>query len=417
MDSANRVKAISFLGFSLSGYKETTYRHPLGGPSFRTHLFQEALVEFYRPVDLYVLLTETAEKRIPEDASRSNWHELERRLAGKVRLVPVTRIPEALQVEDLWTIFERLTECIDDGDRVLFDITHGFRSFPVIALIALSFLRVVKQIEIVGVVYGAFEAKLPDSDEKPVFDLTPMVSLLQWTAATDQFLRTGNASGLRSLLPVEMGDLAGNLEAISQGLLLLRPLDVMQSAAELPAHIQNVLPMVAEKVPPFSLLLERIQDGYGAFSLPNPSEPAQAKVALLRMLCMIEWYAEKGEYVQALSLAREWPPSLLCYHFQVDMLDAGEREDMELLLNGGKSKSNGSNPSRISRRLTEWPGVPSGKRLRALWAGELALANLRNDVLHSGFRHNALGAKDIIARTQEVIRELRAIAAASGLLG
>jgi hypothetical protein len=38
------------------------------------------------------------------------------------------------------------------------------------------------------------------------------------------------------------------------------------------------------------------------------------------------------------------------------------------------------------------------------------LAKLRNDVLHAGFRKNPKNAAAIVKLTQEVIRELRAVA-------
>jgi hypothetical protein len=116
------MKIISFLG--LSKYEETTYLSPIGSEKVTTPFFQEALVEFYHPETLYVLLTQTVETFIPRGASESNWEALQKRLHGKVSLQPIKNIPERNSPEDVWSIFQQVTNCLQDGDSVIFDIRH-----------------------------------------------------------------------------------------------------------------------------------------------------------------------------------------------------------------------------------------------------------------------------------------------------
>jgi hypothetical protein len=85
---------------------------------------------------------------------------------------------------------------------------------------------------------------------------------------------------------------------------------------------------------------------------------------------------------------------------------------MELLLSGGTIKDDYGNVVKESPRLLEWSGVPNGKQLRSLWGGTLNLANLRNDVLHAGFRKNPKDVETIRSLTTQIIQELKAIAAA-----
>jgi len=303
------MKIISFLG--LSNYAETTYVSPIDSEKVTTPFFQEALVEFYHPETLYVLLTQTVEKSIPRGASESNWEALQKRLNGKVNLQPIKNIPERNSPEDIWLIFQQVTNCLQDGDSVIFDITHSFRSVPVVALIAVSYLRVVRQVKIEGLLYGAFEAQNKETNETPTFDLLPIVSLLEWTTATDQFIKTGNGEALASLLHTNSTTekLAASIKGIAQGLQLLRPMDVMRESALLPDRIKEATPIVSQSVPPFESLLERVEKDYGTFGLANPEDyTTNSKFSLIRQLKMIEWYAEKGQTVQALSLAREWLP-------------------------------------------------------------------------------------------------------------
>jgi len=410
------MKAISFLG--LNKYEDTTYLNPLVSGEYKTPFFQEALVEFYKPETLYILLTKTVETVPPRGATETNWEVLKKRLEGKVDLQPVYNVPEAHSTADIWKLFEMLTNCLQEGDRVIFDITHSFRSLPVLALIAISYLRVVRSVKIEGLIYGAFEAKNKETNETPTFDLLPMVSLLEWTTATDQFIKTGNGQALASLLHSSdptTENLAKSIDGIAQGLQLLRPMDVMREAAFLPDHIAEATPIISQSVPPFVSLLKRVEKDYTKFGLENPTDYENCpQASLLRQLEMVEWYAQKGQIVQALSMAREWLPSLLCYHFKLDPLDKVKREEMELLLTGGKIKDKDGKTIKESRYLNEWSNVSkkNRKQLNNLWGGDFNLANLRNDVLHSGFRKNPKSAEDIMEQTNKIIEELKAIARA-----
>lgn len=407
------MKAISFLG--TGRYSETTYFD--GSQECQTKLFPVALCQFKRPSSLLVIVTEPA---------RTMWlGELRDRLQPLGIIPEPVDIPDGHSVDDLWKIFESLTKLLKEGEKVIFDITHSLRTLPFLSFLVASYLRVAKRVDIRGVYYGAFEARQPASDppsptdRSPVFDLSPFMNLLEWTTATDQFLKTGNGQGLANLLKAEnpaTQSLAASIDRIAQSLHLLRPMDVMREAAELPKHIASAGPSVSRSVPPFATLLKRVEQDYGAFGLQNPMDyTMNARGCLARQLKMVEWYAEKGQVVHALSLAREWLPSLLCYHFNVDPMEKAEREDMELLLNGGTIKDNHGNVVKESPRLSDWSQVPNGKQLRALWGGALNLANLRNDVLHAGFRKNAKSVETIGNLTKQIIQELRCIAAAWGL--
>jgi hypothetical protein len=93
-------------------------------------------------------------------------------------------------------------------------------------------------------------------------------------------------------------------------------------------------------------------------------------------------------------------------------MEKKERDDMELLLSGGTDKAAG----KISPRLPLWQALAKGKRLAGLWGGGLNLANLRNDVLHAGFRKKPKSAEEIAEITGKVVCELREIAADWNLL-
>lgn len=113
---------------------------------------------------------------VKKKEDKSNWMQLQERFQEKfphIDLVAVQNIPERNSPEDIWTIFNRVNECLEEKDRVIFDITHSFRSVPIVALLAVSYIRVVRDIEIEGLFYGAFEAK--ENGITPTFYLLPVV--------------------------------------------------------------------------------------------------------------------------------------------------------------------------------------------------------------------------------------------------
>jgi CRISPR-associated Csx2 family protein len=411
------MKIISFLGFN--SYKITTYVSIDGSQTCQTRFFQEALVKFYSPEILYVMLTNTVENVVPRDSEKTNWSALqeilkESKFSGK--LEPIRNIPEKNSPDDIWQIFKSVTELLEPGDEVIFDITHSFRSIPIVALISVSYLRIVKEVKITGLLYGAFEAT-NEKGETPIFDLLPIVSLLDWTTATDQFIQTGNGENLAKLLGGIGSDtdrLANNIQAIAQGLQVLRPKDVMRQASVLSENIELATQQISQKVPPFQGLLERVERDYGKFALANPENyTSQAQEVLWKELEMIKWYEEKGQIVQAVSLAREWLPSLLCFKFALDPMDTDNRAEMELLLRGGTDKNKETGVNKESIYLEKFKsGLPKElrKKLNQLWGDPIKLAKLRNDVLHVGFRKDPQNASMITVKVKEIIAELDYIA-------
>jgi CRISPR-associated DxTHG motif protein len=50
-------------------------------------------------------------------------------------------IPEGRSEQELWEIFDRVASAVDEGDTILLDITHAFRSIPMIVFAVAAYLR------------------------------------------------------------------------------------------------------------------------------------------------------------------------------------------------------------------------------------------------------------------------------------
>lgn len=130
---------------------------------------------------------------------------------GKYIVTPV-KIPSGQSEPELWDIFDRVFEQIDQKDEIIFDITHSFRSIPIVAMIILNYAKFVKGCDIGGIYYGAIEAlcsfqelaKMPIEERVcPVFNITSFVELLDWTVGIDKFISTGDVRHIASLLEKE----------------------------------------------------------------------------------------------------------------------------------------------------------------------------------------------------------------------
>ncbi len=125
-------------------------------------------------------------------------------------------IPEGKSEAEIWKIFEILFDNIQTNEKIVFDITHSFRSIPMLAMVVLNYGKVIKGINILGIYYGAFEVlgslkeagKIPLEDRRvPLFDLTPFDNLLDWSLAIDRFLGSGDAIPIYELAKKEVSPL------------------------------------------------------------------------------------------------------------------------------------------------------------------------------------------------------------------
>jgi CRISPR-associated Csx2 family protein len=134
------MKALTFLG--AGRYETVTYVWE--ERSHTTRLFPEALARIFEPEKVIVFVTEGArtyrppigqrcpqcQQVIAEPKEEQTYEEQLRGILGdSVEFVP---IPEGRSEQELWEIFDRVASAVDEGDTILLDITHAFRSIPMI---------------------------------------------------------------------------------------------------------------------------------------------------------------------------------------------------------------------------------------------------------------------------------------------
>lgn len=411
------MKLLTFLG--TGNYQETVYRW--GEREWKTSFAPVASCHFLHPESLIVFLT--------EDAQGEPFARLKAELSLPLRVEPVP-VPLGASEAELWQIFAQVSQQADKSSELAFDITHGLRSFPLIGLLAAVFLKSGFQVNLRAVLYGAFDVgRAQNLPYTPMFDLTPLLALLEWAVAADRFNRTGDARYLASLarnakkeLAMQAGgdhallneasalnNLAGALSEISQALHLIRPYQAMRRVAELPERVEkarNALKRVAA-VQPFSALLESVQAAYKPLSCAHAEDPARVWETLQVEREMIGWYIARELWVQAVSLAREWLISwVMLWLGQPEVARSEVRQVVEQMLGSEADAFNKARQKGQNYQPAFLANVPQVEDVLGFWPN---LAQVRNDIDHAAKRKDPLSAQELMDQIANLYEKIKAL--------
>ena len=181
---------------------------------------QEALIrlvakDFKKEDKVIIFLTKDARTKNWEDSDINENRGLSERLNDlslEMKILDIG-IPDGNSEKQIWKIFEIIFKQISENDEIIFDITHGFRSLPMLCMVLLNYSRFLKNTRIKGIFYGAFEVLGPVNKVKemhikdrnaPIFDLTSFDNLQQWSVAADNFVNYGNSEKIKKLINKEI---------------------------------------------------------------------------------------------------------------------------------------------------------------------------------------------------------------------
>ena len=114
-----------------------------------------------------------------------------------------------------------LHNMLEDGDELIVDVTHSFRSLPIFMMNLIVYLQNVspKRIKISHIHYGMLEM-IGELKYAPILDLIPMLEVNEWITGAYNFKEYGNAYDIASLLNKDSSgdykDTASTLVAFSE---------------------------------------------------------------------------------------------------------------------------------------------------------------------------------------------------------
>jgi CRISPR-associated DxTHG motif protein len=404
------VFLLTFLG--TGNYQPCHYQFGDGISSEQSY-FCAALAAQLKPDRVLSLETRAAQEKHGENLAMA--------LARQNMNCEAILIPEGKSEQELWQIFGALTRHVPHGCTLHLDITHGFRSLPLLGFLSVSYLRVTRQITLGGIHYGAWEA-LDARRVAPTFDLTPFLTLLDWTSAAEDFLNSGSASRLARLLadvqqsqwqnfapgcskndlPKTLKSLATSLEQASANLLLLRTGRLSQSAASLEASLGKAQAETAAHASPFLEVLQPVKEQLTRF----------AETDLVTLRDLIAWLADREQTAAALTLGSEWLTSyVMVLSGRTDHhCDYNERKPYSLAIALLADPQMGvlEDATALSARvcIDKIVGLLTQGQLATLKAAASSLRAARNDLNHAGFNPKAAPAASLKNKAKDVASRL-----------
>lgn len=410
------MKLLTFLG--VGQYSETIYTW-----NGQEHLAKYAPIATANMVDvtsITVFLTEDAHQKI--------YPSFEQSVPANIKVNPIPVDLGKNEIE-LWKIFNAISQSVNPDEKVVFDITHGLRSFPLLGLLAAAFLRASQKVDLRHVFYGAYDVRDQSStpNKTPIFDLTPMLALLDWTNATNRFVKTGDARDLAELMKEAADENQSVLNAaksvndVSMAAFLCQPMPLSEKSNELIDSLNKSKSILQSKVPPFELLREQIVKDFSCFVHPKDN----FKSLLQAQLNLIRWYHKNNQLMQAMTLMREWLIGAVTYKLGGNLtLEYKEREEISTAING---LSNLKNKSKFFDKETHQKRVfdvsdlnEQGKKIHAEWDENLwkmvariwsrTITDTRNQLNHAGYKKDLLKIDDIKSRADEAVPVLDRLA-------
>lgn len=395
------MKLLTFLG--PNDYWKTSY--VWNDKRYETEFIAEAIAKWLSPQDVVVFLTEGAE-------GSTNWKKLEGRLQGKVRPV---RIPDGRTEKEIWEIFERVVGQVHRHDVVALDVTHAFRSLPMLLTAAAAFLRAAREVRIEHIFYAPSER---GQAESAVMDLILLLHWMDWMEAVRRFRETGDARWIGKTLqethdklrksgegePVKLKTAGRGLENLAQALHLARPVE----SAEIAQGLQTTLSQAAKEInqwaTPFSLLLDEVLEqttrlGYQDADSLN-SETLQKQLDFIHQLL------QYGLTLQAVQAAREWLVNwAIWYKAGGGSLPKDDWQSEKPRSSAEDDLNSACRPETSKAGVPEWLREPKlHEVLQQLWPG---LRDLRNDLAHCGMRLNPLSAQELRKQTERYLSQLQ----------
>lgn len=389
---------LSFLG--TGDYQPCRYQYQ--GNVCETAYFAYAMQRFYPDYHAKIVMTAAA-----KDNHQKKLQTLQHPPEATF-VFDIIDIPDGKDEAELWDMFALLADALPENSQVIVDVTHGFRSQPMLALAAGVYLRTVKNVTLEHIVYGAYEARDTHTNTAPVFDLTSFLDLIDWSVSAEQFIKYGNARPLSKLLSDLHGEntaqpendttaklkhVGERLAKLSNDLAVNRPRAIVQQTQSLPKDIaessRNLEHLSQTK--PFGLLLDQVNTRVSSLTAKNGDLfSAEGFAAQAEMLNI---YLDTEQYAQAITLAREAIVSKVC-------------------------KCRGNNPNRYNDRCSARDMLNShsakledyyitqndGDTLAQLW---VTIRELRNDINHAGMRNNAKSSVNLIPAIKEACHRTR----------
>lgn len=281
--------------------------------------------------------------------------------------------------KEIWENFRIIFDCLLDDDEVYFDVTHGFRSLPMLVLVLNNYSKFLKNINVASITYGNYEAR-NEYNEAPIINLTPLSNLQDWTTAANMFIKTGKTDEICKLVGDEkLSSLNEFISEINE----CRGVSILNGLAAEKA--KSDFEMLQLEHHNFKELLLKVKEKVTSFQ----------KNDILNGFRAVQFCIEHKQIQQGITLLQEFIISYVLKDIQYEnWLDENARNTVSGCLSIGNLKSfkphgNSDDKVKMSTAIAEKVfELNYKKELSDIVYKKLSLG-ARNDLNHAGIRSNA----------------------------
>ncbi|MEW6565379.1 MAG: TIGR02221 family CRISPR-associated protein [Spirochaetota bacterium] len=414
---------VTFLG--TGNYEKVSYQ-TLDGSIINTAYAQTAIVhgfrnEMQRDGRAFVFVTPEAKAR-HWDAEQSLQSEL--KLYFSEDTIKTIEIDTVTTEEQIWSLFDKIFQNIPEQSELVFDITHAFRSIPFLGIVIINYTRLVKNISLRGIFYGAYDRNL--SSPYKIIDLTNIDRLLRWSIGVSQYLNTGNAIEINQLANETVSrykaankdadpylylerNLANNLKNIWPILTTCRSNEIIDGSKfiSIKDKIEELKKYNIHYIKPLGVLYDKIEEIVYLFK----------KDCVANILPAVQLCIKYNLIQQGITLLQEGIITIVLYVLGIDDFYTREhREAVSRYFTYINEPGKYTHPANEEQYKVIGEKLEKSEMLESLKIVYKRLQDIRNDINHAGFTSQnirpdrfELGLKDIFRQTLLVFSENKEI--------
>jgi len=415
---------VSFLG--TNNYLACNYVNSQGQRVDNIKFVQEATIKLYcNDYDRFIfLLTDLARKNNWHDRSEidlaDTLHDDIDREGLKSRLLKIINqdkiidqpIPEGYTEDQIWEIFSTIYRHIEKEDELVIDITHAFRSLPMLAIVLINYLKTLKNVTVAGLYYGVFEAlgsyafakEIPiEKRDVSILNLIAFSQLQDWSVAAHNLTKYGNSdkiveltkSQINPILKVTSGKdiVASNLRKFAEN---LSPVfdSIRSSRGKSISYnksygvLNELFPIIKKDlIAPLSPIIDLIEDRISDMEVAD---------SVFNSFRAVNWCIEYGWIQQGYTILVETIITAVLRDINLDDIDHLNRTiaaQVFKIENYSLGQENWARESKENPDIVNT--IRSSKILKKLLTEYESLTDYRNDINHCGYRQNARDQKKL----------------------
>ncbi len=298
---------LAFLGMGgKNGYEETVYTLD-GKCAIKTRFVQAAEIELIgRDYFDRVIIVVT------ENSKNLNYEGLIEAFKAIQMNTDIVDDPPVIISEDMsakgqWTWFEEILKRIQKGDELTVDLTHGYRSIPIVFSTAIYFLQKARDVRLKAVYYGAYEQ---DKQNPPIIDMKEFYLINEWAEGVSRLVEDADARKIAELSRESSGfdvKVLNNpelVQALNDLTDVIRNVDIHNVSEK----VRRVLCLIADRTSGVSsaenMLLELLEGKFLSMSTTAPIN-GYSRGYFLIQLKIIHLLLDHRLFMQAFTVMRE----------------------------------------------------------------------------------------------------------------